>query len=124
MSSETQASTPARSSHWSLGVVLEDLSTFFDALGIAKDKVEEYVAGCTKNNINSVRGLREQASLRLLQDLGCSREHATLIMRKIFELDTESPEPFQNIPRRRPLLPPSADGVPLLTRTNLIILVS
>ena len=47
-----------------------------------------------------------------------------MVMRKLFEVDIESPVPFQNVPRRRPLLPPRADGGPLLTRSNLVILVS
>ena len=111
-------------SHWSLGMLLEDLSTFFDLLDISKDSVKAYVAGCTKNNIKNVHELRELASLQYLQEtVGISRDHAILSMRKLFEVDLETPVPFQNIPRRRDLLPPRADGSFLLTRNNLVILV-
>jgi hypothetical protein len=66
MSSEAKSTSPEDSSH----VVLEDLSTFFDLLDISKDKIEAYVAGCKKNNINNVHELRELASPKYLQETG------------------------------------------------------
>ena len=57
-------------SHWPLGMLLEDLSTFFDLLDISKDTVEAYVTGCTKNNIKNIHELRELASLKYLQETG------------------------------------------------------
>ena len=153
MSSEAKSTSPERSSHWPLHVLLEDLSTFFDLLDISKDKIEAYVAGCTKNNIKNVHELRELASLKYLQEtgtssllclantslfflfvscrypppsrsVGISREHAILLMKKLFEMDLELHVAFQSIPRRRDLLPPRTDGTFLLTRNNLVILVS
>ena len=153
MSSEAKSTSPEH-------VLLEDLSTFFDLLDISKDKIEAYVAGCTKNNINNFHELRELASLKYLQEtgialvrtlpsdcrlsffftcflsppvslfpnpprsVGISHEHAILSMKKMFEMDFDSSVAFQSIPRRRDLLPPRADGTFLLTRNNLVILVS
>ena len=155
MSSEAKSTSPERSSHWTLHVLLEDLSTFFDLLDISKDKIEAYVAGCTKNNIKNVHELRELASPKYLQEtgialvttlpcdyrlsfhfrcfvplpspprsVGISREHAILSMKKMFEMDLELHVAFQSIPRRRDLLPQRTNGTFLLTRNNLVILVS
>ena len=111
MSSEAKCSTAGapqsprtglipRSYHWPLSVLLEDLSTFFDLMGLSKGTVQTYVSGCTNNNIKNVNELRERASIQFLLDIGISTEHVFHVMRKLFELDIESPVPFQNIPRR------------------------
>ena len=112
--------------HWPISVpLLEDLSKFFELMGLSKATVESYVNGCTNQHIRNVNELREKASIQyLLEVVGISSEHAFHVMRKLFELDIESPIPFQTIPRRRPLLPPAADVGSPLTRTNLVILVS
>ena len=128
MSDEKKISTTMelipRSFRWPLSVLLEDLKTFFELLDVSNAQIEAYVSGCTKNNINNVNELRERASIQyLLHTIGISNEHVFHVMRKLFELDIESPVPFQSIPRRRPLLPATADSGSLLTRTNLVILV-
>ena len=96
MSSETKSTTsetlrtPRSGSllpqpfHWPISVLLEDLATFFELMGVSKGTVEVYVNGCTKHNITNVNELRERASIQFLLDsVGISSEHVFHVMRKV-----------------------------------------
>ena len=70
--------------HWPISVLLEDLPTFFEIMGLSKGTAEAYVNGCTKHNITNVNELRERASIQFLLDsVGISSEHVFHVMRKV-----------------------------------------